>query len=140
MCFLVCTLPYMVLQLLFNIKPRSLQNFPSALLEGIFLLRFIVSIINPLLYTLYKRDFRQAATVTLLNPLRKLIHKDFDYYNRQHIYLSTRDANSSYIDNSSCFDSTQYNNNTLMASPCTNTEKLSPTSFSSCEKNSLLHA
>ena len=99
-CFLVCCLPYMTIQLVAQVDIGLTKQLPPAFLEGIFLLRYIVSIVNPILYTLYKRDFRIAAKLTLLNPIRKLLFKDFEYNHGQKIYLSTRDANSSYIENS----------------------------------------
>ena len=117
LCFLFCCLPYMVIQLLINLDKESIQGLPSQFFEGVFLLRYIVSIVNPLLYTLYKRDFRQAANATLVVPWRKLFSKDFNDTNdaRQRIYLSARDT-SSYLENSSMGDvsmSEQYNNNEL---------------------------
>lgn len=106
----------MVIQLLINLDKQSIKGLPSQFFEGVFLLRYIVSIINPLLYTLYKRDFRQAANATLVVPWRKLFSKDFDANDaRQRIYLSARDT-SSYLDNSSIGDvsmSEQYNNNEM---------------------------
>ena len=120
LCFLVCCLPYMVIQLLIYVRKESIRDLPSQFFEGIFLLRYIVSILNPLLYTLYKRDFRKAAKITLLVPLRKLLSDDLDATGRQPIYLSTRDTNSSYLDNSFCdlTPSHQFNNNDqFMMSP-----------------------
>ena len=101
LCFLFCCLPYMVMQLLIYIDNESIRGLPSQFFEGIFLLRYIVSIVNPLLYTLYKRDFRQAAKATLVVPLRRFFSTNFDANDaRQRIYLSVRD--SSYLDNSFC--------------------------------------
>jgi len=136
MCFLVCCLPYMTIQLVSQVDIGLTKQLPPAFLEMIFLLRYIVSIVNPILYTLYKRDFRSAAKMTLLNPLRKLIFKDFEHNHGQKIYLSTRDANSSYVDNSMSDNasSSDYTSLRHFQNGTNNNNRLSPSGFE-CDYN-----
>lgn len=68
-CFLVCCVPLLVIKLIINVNIKVAETLPIQFLEGVFLLRYIVSFINPVLYTLYKRDFRKAVQMTI--PLCK---------------------------------------------------------------------
>lgn len=59
--FLTFCVPYLLIKLLISEHTKSVEKLPAEFLEGVFLLRFVTSLVNPLLYTLYKSDFRRAA-------------------------------------------------------------------------------
>ena len=54
--FLVCWLPWFILQLLY-----ALGSAPDIVAHAFLIIRYLSSIINPLLYTFFKRNFQTAA-------------------------------------------------------------------------------
>lgn len=73
--FLVCWLPWFILRLIYSlIKQRLIQHDPVALMiaSQVFLIvRYLTSVINPLLYTFFKQDFWRALKRTVIRMSRK---------------------------------------------------------------------
>ena len=57
--FVTFCLPFFTVKFIsvFNVDTFS-EMVPNAVLEAVFILRFIISLTNPIIYTLYKQDFR----------------------------------------------------------------------------------
>ena len=58
--FVLFCCPYLLVKGLISLSIPTFMELPSEFFETLFLLRFIISLINPLIYALYKRDFKQA--------------------------------------------------------------------------------
>lgn len=73
--FLVCWLPWFILRLIYSlIGQRLIQHDPVALViaSQVFLIvRYLTSVINPLLYTFFKQDFWRALKRTVIRMSRK---------------------------------------------------------------------
>lgn len=73
--FLVCWLPWFILRLIYSlIGQRLIQHDPVALMiaSQVFLIvRYLTSVINPLLYTFFKQDFWRALKRTVIRMSRK---------------------------------------------------------------------
>lgn len=83
--FVFCWLPYFTVALLVNIEIHLKSNISNPILkatEVFALVRYMTSIINPLLYTFFKRDFWQA--------LRNLHVKSGFMYSRTSSYSGSR--------------------------------------------------
>lgn len=67
MVFAVCWLPWFMLTFLVNLRVQieNLEYF----MEWFIPFRYVTSIINPLLYTFFKLDFRQAFKETVWNKI-----------------------------------------------------------------------
>ena len=87
-CFLIFCVPFLLIRLLVFVKISIVFSLPEELLECFFLLRFMVSLVNPLLYTLYKRDFRKA-TRSLWNGVYR------NCFSNNDIVINSRRGNSS---------------------------------------------
>lgn len=60
-CFVLFCAPYLIVRLITFIDANASRYFTPDLLESSLLLRFFISIINPLMYTINKQDFKDAA-------------------------------------------------------------------------------
>ena len=56
--FVICVVPYVSMRLIFVFKKEQFQRVPQYVNEITFLLRFLTSFTNPLIYTIYKTDFQ----------------------------------------------------------------------------------
>ena len=73
--FAVCWLPWFVLRLIYSlIGQRLIQHDPVAMViaaQVFLIVRYLTSVINPLLYTFFKQDFWRALKRTVINISRK---------------------------------------------------------------------
>ena len=73
--FLVCWLPWFVLRLIYSLIGQRLIQQNRVAMEiasQVFLIvRYLTSVINPLLYTFFKQDFWRALKRTVINMSRK---------------------------------------------------------------------
>ena len=56
--FVICVAPYVSMRLILIFKTEQLERVPQYVNEIIFLLRFLTSFTNPLIYTIHKTDFQ----------------------------------------------------------------------------------
>lgn len=84
--FLICWFPWFLLQLLFFLKfePEALE-VPAHIFT---LVRYITSVINPLLYTLLRPDFYAALKSLFFNAKCGLFHLRREESQRKHICRS----------------------------------------------------
>ena len=58
--FLICWAPWIILRPIFDKFPKVYLSFPPSVPNILMLIRFLSSIVNPLLYTLHEYEFRRA--------------------------------------------------------------------------------
>ena len=58
--FILFCCPYLLLKVLISFNNPSIKKLPAEFYEGLFVLRYILSLINPLIYAVYKRDFKKV--------------------------------------------------------------------------------
>ena len=72
--FVICVAPYVSMRLILVFKIEQYQRVPLYVHEIIFLLRFLTSFTNPLIYTIYKTDFQSIIKATR-KKIRSIIHR-----------------------------------------------------------------
>lgn len=70
--FATCVVPYVSMRLISIFKTEQFQRVPQYVYEIFFLLRFLTSFTNPLIYTIYKADF-QNIIKTIRKKLQHII-------------------------------------------------------------------
>ncbi|XP_012557780.1 adenosine receptor A2b [Hydra vulgaris] len=65
--FVLFCFPYLLVKCFICLDHPVISELPSEFFETFFLLRYIISIINPLIYALYKKDFRRTIPITFLS-------------------------------------------------------------------------
>lgn len=70
--FAICVVPYVSMRLISIFKTEQFQRVPQYVYEIFFLLRFLTSFTNPLIYTIYKADF-QNIIKTIRKKLQHII-------------------------------------------------------------------
>ena len=76
--YVICWLPWFVLYLCFSfwfpLSPETLEGL-SNLSQGVVIFRYITSIVNPLLYTFFKKDFLEAVKLLALRKRSPNTHQ-----------------------------------------------------------------
>ena len=80
-CFILCWLPFFIMQIIFAIcKESCWDDHPMVTL--LTWLGYLNSLLNPIIYTIFSPDFRQAFAKILFGKYRKK-HRSFDLRRRQ---------------------------------------------------------
>ncbi|XP_065641046.1 histamine H2 receptor [Hydra vulgaris] len=58
--FILFCFPYLLMKVLLCLTYHAFSKLPSEFLEALFLLRFTISLTNPLIYAFYKKDFKES--------------------------------------------------------------------------------
>ena len=62
--FILCSIPYVAIRLTFAFNKTAYDVIPESVKDTFYILRFLTSFTNPILFTLYKKDFLKAFKAT----------------------------------------------------------------------------
>ena len=62
--FILCSIPYVAIRLTYAFNKTAYLVIPESVKDTFFILRFLTSVTNPILFTLYKKDFLKAFKAT----------------------------------------------------------------------------
>ncbi|XP_057311822.1 melanocyte-stimulating hormone receptor-like [Hydractinia symbiolongicarpus] len=68
-CFVMLSTPFFIMRVIIVFHSTLFNSISVTVFEAIYILRYVTSFINPVLYTLRKRDFRKALEETIVNSV-----------------------------------------------------------------------
>ncbi|XP_065673484.1 adenosine receptor A3-like [Hydra vulgaris] len=74
--FILFCFPYLLMKVLYCLTYHAFSKLPSEFFEALFLLRFTISLTNPLIYALYKKDFKETIQKSFSSSSKTILEME----------------------------------------------------------------